>query len=48
MMIYLTSFLLCIAIVLIAFGIQTNNVILLVIGTFIVGIYNAIIYHKQD
>jgi len=47
-MMYLTTFLLCVAIVLMAFGIQTNNVILLVIGTFIVGVYNAIIYYKQD
>lgn len=48
MKMYLTSFLLCIAIVLIALGIHINNSILAVIGGFFAGIYNAIIYYKKD
>ncbi len=48
MKMYLTTFLLCIAIVLITFGIHTNNSILVVIGAFLVGIYNTMMYYKQD
>lgn len=48
MKMYLTAFLLCIAIQLIALGIHTNNSILVVIGAFIAGVYNAIIYYKKD
>ena len=45
---YLETFLLCISIVLITFGIHTDNSILVVIGAFLTGIYNAIIYYKKD
>ena len=48
MMMYLATLLLCIAIVLIAFGIHVHNSILVVIGGFLVGVYNAMIYYKKD
>lgn len=44
---YLTTILLCVAIILITLGIHTNNFILAGIGGFIVGVYNAMI-HKRD
>lgn len=47
MKMFLTTILLSVAILLIAFGIHTNNLILLGIGGFLAGIYNAMIY-KQD
>lgn len=45
---YLTTILLLAAITLIAFGVQTNNIILVCIGGLFVGIYNAMIYYKKD
>ena len=45
---YLTTILLWAAITLIAFGVQTNNLILACIGGLFTGIYNAMIYHKKD
>lgn len=48
MKMYLTSFLLCAAIILITLGIHTNNFILGGIGGFIAGVYNAMIYYKKD
>jgi len=47
MKMYLTTILLSVAIWLIAFGIHTNNLILLGIGGGFAGVYNAIMY-KQD
>jgi hypothetical protein len=47
MKMYLTTILLCIAIWLTALGAHTNNLILIGIGGFFAGAYNAIIY-KQD
>lgn len=47
MKMFLTCILLCIAIILIALAIYTNNFILGGIGGFIAGIYNAMVY-KQD
>lgn len=47
MKMYLTTILLCVAIMLIAFGIHTANVILAGIGGIFAGVYNAMIY-KQD
>ena len=44
---YLTTILLCVAIILITLGIHTNNFILAGIGGFIVGVYNTIM-HRQD
>ncbi len=44
MKIYLTTILLIVAIVLIGFGIHTNNLILTGMGGFLVGIYNGMIY----
>ena len=46
MKMYLATLVLCIAIVLITFGIHTNNSIHVVIGGFLVGIYNAIVYNE--
>lgn len=45
----LTSILLCAAIMLIALGIHTNNIILTGIGGLLVGFYNAIMQmiHKK-
>jgi len=43
---YLTTVLLCIAIVLIATGIHTNCLILVVIGGVLAGVYNAMIYKQ--
>lgn len=48
MKMYLATILLCIAIVLIALGVQINNLILLCIGGFLTGIYNAMVYNKKD
>lgn len=48
MKMYLASILLCVTIWFIAFGIHTNNFILVGIGGFFVGVYNAMIYHKKD
>lgn len=48
MVVYLTTILLCIGIILITVGIHTNNSILGIIGGFFVGVYNAIIYYKKD
>ena len=45
---YLTTILLSVSIWLIAFGIHTNNLILLGIGGGLAGVYNAMIYYKQD
>ena len=47
MKMYLTTILLCAAIILIVLGIHTNNFILVGIGGFIVGVYNAMIYQKD-
>lgn len=44
---YLTTALLCVAIVLIALGIHTNSLILVGIGGALSGLYNAMMY-KQD
>ncbi len=44
---YLTTLLLCVAIVLISLGTHTNNIIFLCIGGGLAGIYNSIIY-KED
>ncbi len=41
---YLTTILLCVAIVLVAFGIHTSDLILAGIGGFLVGVYNVIIH----
>lgn len=48
MKMYLASILLCVAITLIVFGIHTSNPIIAFIGGFLAGVYNAMIYHKQD
>ena len=47
MKMYLTTALLCAAIVLIALGIHTNSLILVGIGSSLSGLYNAMMY-KQD
>ena len=47
MKIYLTTLLLCVAVLLIAFGIHTNNFILVGIGGSLAGAYNAMIYQKD-
>ena len=44
---YLTTILLCAAIILIALGIHTNNLILTVIGGFLVGVYNAMMHEMR-
>ena len=41
---FLTTFLLCAAIILIALGIHTKNLILTGIGGLLVGVYNAMIH----
>ena len=48
MKMYLTTISLCAAIILITLGIHTNNFILVGIGGFIAGVYNAMIYYKKD
>ena len=48
MKMYLTTILLCVAIVLITLGIHTNNFILVGIGGFLTGVYNAMVYYKKD
>ena len=47
MKMYLTTILLCTAIILITLGIHTNDFIFVGIGGFIVGVYNAMM-HKRD
>lgn len=47
MKMFLTSILLCAAMILITLGIHTNNFIPVVIGGALIGAYNAMIY-KQD
>lgn len=47
MKMYLTSILLCAAIILITFGVQTSNLILVCIGGLFAGVYNAMIYQKD-
>lgn len=47
MKMYLTTILLCVAIILITLGIHTNNLILIGIGGFLAGVYNAMM-HKRD
>lgn len=44
---YLTTALLCVAIVLIGIGIHTNSLILIGIGSSLLGFYNAMIYSKN-
>ncbi len=48
MKMYLTTIVLCTAIILIALGIHTNNFILAAIGGMLVGAYNAMIHYKKD
>ncbi len=48
MKIYLATILLCISIILITFGIHTNNLTFLGIGGFLTGVYNAMVYYKND
>lgn len=43
----LTTIILCTAIILIAFGIHTSNIIIVSIGGALVGVYNTMIY-EQD
>lgn len=40
----LSTILLCAAIVLIAYGTRTNNLILACIGGFLIGVYNAMMH----
>lgn len=47
MKVYLTTILLCVAIILITLGIHTDNIIVTIIGGALTGVYNAMIY-KQD
>ena len=44
---YLTTILLCTAIILISLGVHTDNIIIIGIGGALAGVYNAMI-HKQD
>ena len=44
---YLTTILLCVTIILITFGIHTNNFILVGIGGFLTGVYNSMIHQKD-
>lgn len=48
MKMYLTTILLCATIILITIGTHTNNFILIGIGGFLAGVYNAMIYYKKD
>ena len=48
MKMYLTTILLCAATILMSIGIHTNNFILVGIGGFLAGVYNAMIYYKKD
>jgi hypothetical protein len=48
MKMYLTTILLGLAIALITLGIHTNNLILICIGGFLTGVYNAMVYYKKD
>ena len=47
MKMYLTTILLCAAIWFTVFGIHTNSIIFVVIGGFLAGVYNAMIYYKK-
>lgn len=47
MKLYLTTILLGAAIILITLGIHTNNLILVCIGGFLTGVYNAMMYKKD-
>ena len=47
MKMYLTTILLCSAIILITIGIYTNNLIPVWIGGILAGVYNAMIYSKN-
>ena len=47
MKMYLTTVLLCSAIILIVIGISTYNFISVCIGGFCAGVYNAMIYSKK-
>ena len=44
---YLACVLLCVAISLISFGIHIDNIIVICIGGFIIGVYSAMIYEKD-
>lgn len=46
MKVYLTTILLCTAIMLISLGIHTANIIITSIGGALAGVYNAMIYQK--
>lgn len=48
MKIYLTTILLGASIALIALGIHTDNLIFMGIGGSLTGVYNAMIYYKED
>ena len=48
MKMYLTTILLCSAISIISLGIHTANIIITSIGGALAGVYNAMIYHKED
>ena len=45
---YLTCVLLCVAISLISLGIHNNDIIVTCIGGFFVGVYNVMMYYKED
>ena len=47
MKVYLTTILLSAAIVLIAFGTHTNNIIITYIGGVLAGVYNVMIYKQE-
>ena len=47
MKMFLSTILLCVAIILIAFGIHTNNHILGGIGGFFVGVYNSMMHETK-
>lgn len=47
MKMYLTTILLCAAIMLITIGIYTKNLIPVCIGGFLTGVYNAMMYSKN-
>lgn len=45
---FLTTILLCSAIILITIGIYIKNFIPVCIGGFLAGVYNVMIYYKKD
>jgi hypothetical protein len=47
MKMYLTTILLCAAIILLTIGMHTNNFIPVFIGGIFAGVYNAMIYSKN-